>query len=137
MAVDMYKKTSLMPKRLWEKIRRLTGVRYAVSHIGKMLRSFGFSKKIPNPVHMNANSNHQCARRYEETMDLVSRMKGHDFTIIAQDESFVNDVARGYKLWAPEPRSTGGISGGYVSEDSSCASTAPRTISPAETAPPR
>ena len=126
-----------MPKRLWEKIRRLAGVRYVVSHIEKMLSAFGFSKRIPNPVHMNASSNHQREKQYEETMDLVSCMKRHDFTIITQDESFVNDVARGYKLWASEPRSTGGASDGYVSEDSSCASTTLRIISPVETAPPR
>ena len=101
-AVDMYKKTSLTFKRLHGKIRNLTGVRYAVSLVRKMLVTTSFSKRIPNPVHVNASSNWECGRWYDETMGLVSRLKRRGFTIIAQNESFfINDAARGYKLWAP------------------------------------
>ena len=95
----MYKKTSLTPKRLREKSRNLTGVRYAVSLVRKMLDTLGFSKRIPNPVHVNASSNRECERWYGETMGLVSRLRGRGFTIIAQSESFfINDITRGYKL---------------------------------------
>ena len=88
-AVDMYKKTSLTPKRLREKSRNLTGVRYAASHVRKMLDTLGFSKRIPNPVHVNASSNRECERWYDETMGLVSRLKRRGFTIIAQSEGCV------------------------------------------------
>ncbi len=64
--------------------------------------ALGFSKRIPDPVHVNASTSQECERRYEETMWFVSRLKGSGFTTITQDESFfVNDVIRGYKLWAP------------------------------------
>ena len=69
-AVDMYKKTSLTPKRLREKIRNLTGIRYAVSHVRRMLGTLGFSKRIPNPVHVNASSNRECERWHDEAMGL-------------------------------------------------------------------
>ena len=101
-AAELHQKTSLTPKRLREKIMGLTGVRYAVSYVRKMLCTLGFSKRIPDPVHVNASTNQQCTRWYEETMHLISRLKRRGFTVITQDESFfVNDVIRGYKLWAP------------------------------------
>ena len=51
---------------------------------------------------MNASTSQECERRHEEIMWFVSRLKGSGFTTITQDESFfVNDVIRGYKLWAP------------------------------------
>ena len=101
-AAELHQKTSLTPKRLREKIIGLTDVRYAVSYVRKLLCALGFSKRIPDPVHVNASTNRQCARWYEETMNLISRLKRRGFTVITQDESFfVNDVIRGYKLWAP------------------------------------
>ena len=101
-AAELHQKTSLTPKRLHEKIIGWTGVRYAVSYVRKILCALGFSKRIPDPVHVNASTNQQCERRYEETMHLISRLKRRGFTVITQDESFfVNDVIRGYKLWAP------------------------------------
>ena len=65
-----------------------------------MLCALGFSKRILDPVHVNASTNQQCERWYEETMRLISRLKRRGFTVITQDESFVNDVIRRYKLWA-------------------------------------
>ena len=101
-AAELHQKTSLTPKRPREKIIGLTGVRYAVSYIRKMLCALGFSKRIPHPVHVNASTNQQCTRWYEETMRLISRLKRCGFTVITQDKSFfVNDVIRGHKLWAP------------------------------------
>ena len=101
-AAELHRKTSLTPKRLREKIIDLAGVRYAVSYGRNVLCTMGFSKRIPDPVHVNASTNQQCTRWYEETMHPVSRLKRRGFTVTAQDESFfVNDVIRGYKLWAP------------------------------------
>jgi hypothetical protein len=75
---------------------------YATSYARKMLCALCFSKRIPDPVHVNASTNRQCTRRYRETMHPISRLKRRGFTVITQDESFfVNDVIRGYKLWAP------------------------------------
>ena len=96
-AAELHQKTSLTPKRLREKIIDMTGVRYAASYVRKMLCALGLSK-IPDPVHMNANTNRQCTRRYGETMHPVPRLKRRGFAVITQDESFVNDVIRGYKL---------------------------------------
>ena len=41
-AAELHQKTSLTPKRFREKIIGLTGVRYAVSYIRKMLYALGF-----------------------------------------------------------------------------------------------
>ena len=92
----------LTPKSLREKITGLTDVRYAVSYVRKILCALSFSKRIPDPVHVNASTNQQCMRWSEETMYLISRLKRRGFTVITQDESFfVNDVILGYRLWAP------------------------------------
>ena len=56
-AAELHQKTSLTPKRLRKQIIDLTGVRYAVSYVRKMLCALGFSKRIPDPVHMNASTN--------------------------------------------------------------------------------
>ena len=87
-AAELHQKTSLTPKRLREKIIDLTGVRYAVSYVRKMLCTLGFSERIPDPVHVNASTNQQCTRWYEETMHLISRLKSRGFIVIMQDESF-------------------------------------------------
>ena len=75
----------------------MTDVRYAVSYVRTMLCALGFSKRIPDPVHVNASTNQQCTRWYEETIHLISRLERRGFTVITQDESFVNDVIRGYE----------------------------------------
>ena len=70
-----------------------------------MLYILGFSKRIPDPVHVNAGTDQQCERRYGETAHLISRLKRRGCTVITQGGPFfVNDVIRGYKLWAPVGR---------------------------------
>ena len=46
-AADLHQKTSLTPKRLREKIIGLTGVRYAVSYVKKMLCAWAFPRGAP------------------------------------------------------------------------------------------
>ena len=101
-AACMYADSKLTPKRLRDRIIEIAGIRYTVSYVRKVLDSLGFSRKAPIPVHVNASSNKECEKWYEDVSCLISRLKRRGFTVIVQDESFfINDVAKGYKLWAP------------------------------------
>ena len=101
-AMSLYGEAGLIPKKLASRIREACGVAYSVAHVRHLLRSTGFSRRVPTLVHVNAAGNEECERWYEETAWAVLRLKRRGFVVLVQDESFfVNDVRKGYKLWGP------------------------------------
>lgn len=56
-AMSLYGEAGLIPKKLASRIREECGVAYSVAHVRHLLRSAGFSRRIPTLVHASAAGN--------------------------------------------------------------------------------
>ena len=93
--------TLFTPVMLQQTIFHSTGVKFHITHIRKIMHSYGMSAKTTQKYHINHASVSAVKSWQQRIKKRISRLKKNGFTIAMEDEAFfVRDTKTGKKYWS-------------------------------------
>ena len=90
----------IIPKIFWQLVTKLTGIKYHITHIYRILHSLNMVPIVPQKKHVRAASSKECAKWASQLEPLITKAKKQGAVTCIQDESiFAIDIRPGNKLW--------------------------------------
>ncbi|MDI1495630.1 MAG: Transposase [Cenarchaeum symbiont of Oopsacas minuta] len=90
----------IRPKFLRKQIFEMTGVKYSLQHVRKIMRSWNLSAKVPVKVHGKAASSKDVRRWHRSILSKIRRAIHKGYVILVQDEAIFTENGIHYaKYW--------------------------------------
>ena len=98
--LEKFKTDKTTPLDVTEIIQNITGIKYCVGHVRKLMRRFGLTPKKPQKIHPSHSSTHVIKKWQQNTRRSISRLESVGFEVFVMDEAmFSGHIDSNKKGW--------------------------------------